>query len=99
MSYPALARVVSVAILAAANICIFNIDGTIAQTSNPPTTTSPATGAQETNVQETYAKAIDLLQAGKTADALTIIDAAIKAGANDPSLYNLKGKAASELVT
>ena len=48
-------------------------------------------------MQETYAKAIDLLQAGKTADALTIIDAAIKAGANDPSLYNLKGLAASEL--
>ena len=98
MSYPATSRVVSVALLAAANICIFNgLDSAIAQTSNAPTTTRPATEAQPADVQETYAKAIDLLQAGKTADALAIIDAAIKAGVHDPSLYNLKGLAASEL--
>jgi tetratricopeptide (TPR) repeat protein len=98
VSYPAIARVVSVALLAGANICIFNVVViAVAQTSNAPTTTRPATGAQTADVQETYAKAIDLLQAGKTADALAIIDAAIKAGVHDPSLYNLKGLAASEL--
>jgi tetratricopeptide (TPR) repeat protein len=50
-----------------------------------------------TDVQTTYAQAIQLLQAGKSSDALVLIDAAIKAGADDASLYNLKGLAASEL--
>ena len=52
---------------------------------------------QTTNAQAAYEQAIQLLQSGKTADALTSIDAAIAAGARDPSLYNLKGLAASEL--
>jgi tetratricopeptide (TPR) repeat protein len=52
---------------------------------------------QAPNAQATYEQAITLLQNGKTAEALAVTDAAIAAGARDPSLYNLKGLAASEL--
>jgi tetratricopeptide (TPR) repeat protein len=58
--------------------------------------TNPAV-SQTPDAQAAYDRAIQLLQSGKTADALTSIDAAIAAGARDPSLYNLKGLAASEL--
>jgi tetratricopeptide (TPR) repeat protein len=53
--------------------------------------------AQTTAAQAAYAQALDLLRNGKNADALAVVDAAIDAGARDPSLYNLKGLAASEL--
>ena len=52
---------------------------------------------QTTNAQAAFNEAIQLLQSGKAADALASIDAAIAAGVRDPSLYNLKGLAASEL--
>jgi tetratricopeptide (TPR) repeat protein len=52
---------------------------------------------QTVNAQAAYDQAVELLQNGKSADALAVIDAAIDAGARDPSLYNLKGLAASEL--
>ena len=52
---------------------------------------------QATDAQAAFNQALGLLQAGKTADALTTIDIAIAAGARDPSLYNLKGLAAGEL--
>ena len=52
---------------------------------------------QATDAQAAFNQALGLLQAGKTADALTTIDNAIAAGARDPSLYNLKGLAAGEL--
>ena len=38
-----------------------------------------------------------MLQAGNSAEALAVIDAALGAGPQDPALYNLKGLAASEL--
>jgi tetratricopeptide (TPR) repeat protein len=52
---------------------------------------------QITTAQAAYEQAIQLLQSGRAADALTVIDGAIMAGVRDPSLYNLKGLAASEL--
>jgi tetratricopeptide (TPR) repeat protein len=55
------------------------------------------TGAQNASAQSVYAQAIELLQSGKSAEALALIDAATASGVRDPSLYNLKGLAASEL--
>ena len=53
--------------------------------------------SQASDAQATFEKAVSLLQGGQFADALALIDAAIRDGARDPSLYNLKGLAASEL--
>ena len=53
--------------------------------------------AQSTDSQAAYEQAVQLLQNGRNADALAVIDAALGAGARDASLYNLKGLAASEL--
>jgi Tfp pilus assembly protein PilF len=53
--------------------------------------------AQTADAQATYHQAVQLLQSGKNAEAMVLIDAALKAGQSDPSLYNLKGLAASEL--
>jgi tetratricopeptide (TPR) repeat protein len=53
--------------------------------------------ANQASTQAAYEQALELLQQGKSADALAAIDAAIQAGVRDPSLYNLKGLAASEL--
>jgi len=88
LSYRAIGRVVAVATLVAATVGIFEIAG-VASPQSP--------NVQATNVQATYDQAIGLLQSGKSADALALIDTAIAAGARDPSLYNLKGLAASEL--
>ena len=44
-----------------------------------------------------YDQALQLLQSGKTSEALAAVDAALAAGARDPALYNLKGLAAGEL--
>jgi len=52
---------------------------------------------QAGDAQAAFNQALELLQSGKTADALAVIDSAIKDGARDPSLYNLKGLAAGEL--
>jgi tetratricopeptide (TPR) repeat protein len=52
---------------------------------------------QMANAQAAYEQALGLLQNGKNDEALTVIDGAIAAGASDPSLYNLKGLANSEL--
>jgi tetratricopeptide (TPR) repeat protein len=52
---------------------------------------------QTANVQAAYEQAFGLLQNGKNDEALAIIDRAIAAGVNDPSLYNLQGLANSEL--
>jgi Tfp pilus assembly protein PilF len=56
-----------------------------------------AASPQDTDSKAAFEQALGLLQAGKTADALVAIDAAIEAGARDPSLYNLQGLAASAL--
>jgi tetratricopeptide (TPR) repeat protein len=53
--------------------------------------------AQQADAQAVFNQALGLLQSGKTADALSVIDDAIAAGARDPALYNLKGLAAGEL--
>jgi len=92
LSYPAIGRVVAVATLVAATVCV--VDG--AGVASPQTSGVPAK-PQAANAQATYDQAIGLLQSGKTADALALIDTAIRAGSRDPSLYNLKGLAASEL--
>ncbi len=52
---------------------------------------------QQPDAQAVFNQALGLLQSGKTADALSVIDEAISAGAHDPALYNLKGLAAGEL--
>lgn len=49
------------------------------------------------DAQAAFNQAVGLLQSGKAADALDVIDAAIQNGVRDPSLYNLKGLAAGEL--
>jgi len=53
--------------------------------------------AQNTDAQTAYQHAVDLLQSGRNAEALSVIDEAMAAGAHDPALYNLKGLAESEL--
>ena len=52
---------------------------------------------QASDAQAAFNQALDLLQSGKPAKALAVIDSAIDNGARDPSLYNLKGLAAGEL--
>jgi tetratricopeptide (TPR) repeat protein len=73
--------------LVAVTFCVLDIAGVASAQSSP----------QATDIQATYEQAIRLLQAGKSSEALALIDAAIKAGARDASLYNLKGLAASDL--
>jgi tetratricopeptide (TPR) repeat protein len=91
LSYPAIARLVSAAAIVAVTLCVFeSASAASAQASNPPTSAQAA-------VQATYNQAMELLQQGSSADALAVIDAAIRSGARDPTLYNLKGLAASEL--
>jgi tetratricopeptide (TPR) repeat protein len=53
--------------------------------------------AQTTDAEAAFDQALGLLQTGKNVEALAVIDGAISAGASDPSLYNLKGLANSEL--
>jgi tetratricopeptide (TPR) repeat protein len=53
--------------------------------------------AQTPNAQASYEQALGLLQNSKNEEALALIDSAIAAGTSDPSLYNLKGLANSEL--
>jgi tetratricopeptide (TPR) repeat protein len=52
---------------------------------------------QTDSAQAVYEQALGLLQNGKIDEALAVIDSAIAAGSNDPSLYNLEGLANSEL--
>jgi tetratricopeptide (TPR) repeat protein len=90
-SYPAIARAASVTAIFVATLCIFETAGLASPQGSNTQTTAQAT------TQAAYDRAMELLQQGKSADALAVIDAAIRAGARDPSLYNLKGLAASEL--
>jgi tetratricopeptide (TPR) repeat protein len=91
LSCPAIARVVSVSTIVALTLCAFGVGrAASAQGSNTQGSTPPTT-------QAAYDQALELLQQGKSADALAVVDAAVQAGARDPSLYNLKGLAASEL--
>lgn len=69
---------------------------------DPQTTTQLSDKAkqedrQASKVLQTYNEAVELLQQGKAADAIALVEAAVKAGIHDPSLYNLQGLAASEL--
>jgi tetratricopeptide (TPR) repeat protein len=90
-SYPAIARTASVTAIVVATLCIFETSGLASPQASTPQTTAQAT------TRAAYDRALELLQQGKSADALVVIDAAIRAGTRDPSLYNLKGLAASEL--
>jgi tetratricopeptide (TPR) repeat protein len=83
---------VAVSLLTAAEVAF-------AQNSATPSSHSEANSeaASQAAVQAVYKQAIELLQAGKAADALAVLDAAVRAGARDASLYNLRGLAASEL--
>jgi tetratricopeptide (TPR) repeat protein len=89
--YLAIARVARVTAIVAVTLCIFETAGLAS-----PQGTNTQTTAQATT-QAAFDRAMELLQQGKSTDALAVIDAAIRAGARDPSLYNLKGLAASEL--
>jgi tetratricopeptide (TPR) repeat protein len=53
--------------------------------------------AQADGAQAAFEQALGLLQNGKNNEALAVIDSAIAAGVSDPSLYNLRGLANSEL--
>jgi len=98
LSHPAIGRIVIVATFLAATFCPLTIVGTAwGHASRQPASDEHPPQKQSADVQETYAHAIDLFQKGKNAEALALIDAAIKAGARDSSLYNLQGLAASEL--
>jgi tetratricopeptide (TPR) repeat protein len=89
---------VTAAALVAVTICVFATAGAVwAQSSNAGGTGQTVQATGQAMVQETYDRALPLLQQGKSAEALTLIDAAIAAGARDPSIYNLKGLAASDL--
>jgi tetratricopeptide (TPR) repeat protein len=74
----------------AVTLCLFGI-------AFAPTALAQATENQTNGGQGTYDQAVQLLQDGKAAEALALIDAAIKAGQHESSFYNLKGLAASEL--
>lgn len=52
---------------------------------------------QANDAQAVFHRALQLFQAGKAVDALTVIDSALEAGTSDPALYNLKGLVAGEL--
>jgi tetratricopeptide (TPR) repeat protein len=91
LSCSAIVRVVSIRTIVAVALCVFGIAGAAsAQASNAQANTLPT-------AQASYDQALELLQQGKNADALAVVDAAIQAGVRDASLYNLKGLAASEL--
>ena len=49
---------------------------------------------QSPDAQTVFNQALSLLQSGKNAEAIAVLDEAIRGGANDASLYNLKGLAA-----
>jgi len=53
--------------------------------------------SQTIDAQAAYEQALGLLQNGKNEEALAVIDGAIAGGASDPTLYNLKGLANSQL--
>lgn len=83
-------RAAAVATNLAVALCLFGI-------ALAPTTLSQAAENQTIGGQGAYDQAVQLLQDGKAAEALELIDAAIKGGQHESSLYNLKGLAASEL--
>jgi tetratricopeptide (TPR) repeat protein len=68
-----------------------------AQTTTQPTDKAQEEDRQAGRVQQTYNEAVELLQQGRAAEAIALVEAAVKAGVHDPSLYNLQGLAASEL--
>ncbi|MGB8011851.1 MAG: tetratricopeptide repeat protein [Terriglobales bacterium] len=90
MSHSAIARIVGVTTIVAVALCF-----EIASVASPQSSNAQANAQAAT--QEAYDQAMELLQHGRNADALAVIDAAIRAGARNPSLYNLKGLAASQL--
>lgn len=90
LSCHAIARIVRVTAIATAVLCAFEGAAAFPQESS-------SQANSQAKAQAAYEHAVELLQQGKSADALAVVDAAIRAGASDPSLYNVKGLAASEL--
>lgn len=95
-SYRAIVRAAGVAAIVAVTICLFATPAP-ASPQDPGTPAKTQTTVLPASTQAAYDRALELLQQGKNAEALAVIDAAIHAGARDSSLYNLKGLAASEL--
>lgn len=96
----AVAMPIRVAVLLVVTVCFSEITSAApAQTPDARTanTLSSNAATNQAAVQAAYEQAMGLLQEGKAADALAVIDAAVRGGARDASLYNLKGLAASEL--
>jgi len=77
--------------IAAVTFCAFEVVAAALPQDSSSQANSKATA------QAAYERAVELLQQGNAAKALAVADAAIWAGARDPSLYNVKGLAASEL--
>jgi len=79
-------------------LCFLNVVSFAdAQTTTQPSDKAKYEDSQASKAQQTYNEAVELLQQGKAADAIALVEAAGKAGVHDPSLYNLQGLAASEL--
>ena len=84
LSHPAIGRIVIVATFLAATFCpLTTVGAAWGQASRQPAPDEHSPQKQSVDVQETYARAIDLFQNGKNAEALALIDAAIQAGARD----------------
>lgn len=99
LNYCGFIRRIRVTALVVVSVCCLEMTGGVsAQTSDGPASSKEtAQVTTQTPAQVAYEQAMGLLQQGKSADALAVIDAAIRAGDRDPALYNLKGLAASEL--
>jgi tetratricopeptide (TPR) repeat protein len=94
VGYRGVATRIRVTVLVVAAVCFFEMTRVAsAQTSN----SRNSNATNQVAVQAAYEQALGLLQQGKSADALSLIDAAVREGARDASLYNLRGLAASEL--
>ncbi len=89
LSCHAVVRVVRTTATAAALLCA------LGAAAFPQSSPSPA--SSRAAAQAAYEQAVQFLQQGRSEEALATADAAIRAGALDPSLYNVKGLAASEL--
>ncbi len=89
LNYRGVAMRICVAVLFCVVISLFAATkAAFAQTSSAPSSHSEAS-SQSTNqaaAQAAYEQAMGLLQEGKAADALAVIDAAVRGGARDASL-------------
>src|SRR5262249_22659816 len=73
--------------------CFLFIIGSGSAQQNPKVVDPPLS----VNPSSDYDRALKLLQEGKAAEALAVIDGALISSPNDPSLYNLRGLAMRQL--